>query len=976
MKKRYLSLCLAAVLLIGQIVGTVQPAQASEITEESGQLGQDGKERLQEVLTQVEEQFPKISESEGAVQEEQQEQSPSAPITYELEVDGLEEMKGIWPGETATIKPAVYRCEPGKEPEVETGVQYQFEYEEDACKIWRGETGIEEVITGVPQEGGAFTAERVQNGISFITIRAFLDGKELCYKSMQFQEKDYNVLSIEGEMGKYIEGEYCRDVIFDRENLDESDEYVTFTVNTEKLGGIYGLEWRLPIPGGRYEIIYGENGIVTSSGEFVDESVYEISGENNNTITIDLQALQKEFEKHGKKMMEDGYGQYGLNVVVKAGGREQAAESISLLLYEPKYTLLLSDLKKTREMWINSPLVHEDGKVECFIRDKEYPSGLNISLDIEELKILSQEPEDAGSDVFTVKKEGNDIVLVPENCGQAVLGYQVILPSGQKKVITCERRVIKDKFETHVWSDTGIMWLLPGEGLKLKPEVWYGHCDGKTGTIEWEKIGPESYHVAYKILDENKVIMEPDGTIRAKEGVSDFADIELTYTISLGEGKEYICNVGEQVYITDTYTEVIAKEIVASPGDTIDIVDWEIRKFDSEHKEGAVQEGWNSYYLLPMDGITLNEEKTGFIVNEKALERKWINIPICVQNGLGEEWRGSVVLNVSGNVCQHNFIQKSLTPATCTTEGTQILECSKCGKTKTETIPLTGHKTGIWATTKEPTCTAEGTKTLKCSVCHAGTKTEPIPATGHKAGDWIIMKEPSCIETGIQTQHCASCGIAVETKPIPATGHSFGAWKQTKAPTALKKGTKTRICSKCKAAEKQDIKKLKAKIKLNVKSIPLQVKKSTTAVKVTSMAKGDSIKSWKSNKPKIASVTSKGKITGKKVGTAKIKVTLKSNVSATVTVKVQKKAVTTKKLTVTGKSLKKKKLTLKRKKSVTLKVTRTPVTSTEKITYQSSNKKIATVSKKGKITAKKAGKAKITVKSGKKKVTINVTVKK
>ncbi len=134
---------------------------------------------------------------------------------------------------------------------------------------------------------------------------------------------------------------------------------------------------------------------------------------------------------------------------------------------------------------------------------------------------------------------------------------------------------------------------------------------------------------------------------------------------------------------------------------------------------------------------------------------------------------------------------------------------------------------------------------------------------------------------------CSVCHDGTKTEPIPATGHSFGAWKQTKAPTALKKGTKTRICSNCKAVEKQDIKKLKAKIKLNVKSIPLQVKKSTTAVKVTSKAKGDSIKSWKSNKPKIASVTSKGKITGKKVGTAKIKVTLKSNVSATVTVKVQ-----------------------------------------------------------------------------------------
>ena len=53
----------------------------------------------------------------------------------------------------------------------------------------------------------------------------------------------------------------------------------------------------------------------------------------------------------------------------------------------------------------------------------------------------------------------------------------------------------------------------------------------------------------------------------------------------------------------------------------------------------------------------------------------------------------------------------------------------------------------------------------------------------------------------------------------------------------------------------------------------------------------------------------------------------------------------------------------------------TPKNSQEKVIYKSSNTKAATVTSKGKITAKKAGKAVITITSGKKKITCEVTVK-
>lgn len=163
-------------------------------------------------------------------------------------------------------------------------------------------------------------------------------------------------------------------------------------------------------------------------------------------------------------------------------------------------------------------------------------------------------------------------------------------------------------------------------------------------------------------------------------------------------------------------------------------------------------------------------------------------------------------------------------------------------------------------------------------------------------------------------------------------------------------------------------------VKLNAKSLPLQVKKSTNVLKASGLIAGDKVAKWESSKPSIASVNKKGKIKAKKVGKTVITVTTKKGAKASCTIKVQKKQVKTKKLKVTN--VTKNKITLKPKKSITLKVERTPLTATDKIKYISSKKSVATVSAKGKVTAKKKGKAVITVKSASgKKVKVKITVK-
>ena len=202
--------------------------------------------------------------------------------------------------------------------------------------------------------------------------------------------------------------------------------------------------------------------------------------------------------------------------------------------------------------------------------------------------------------------------------------------------------------------------------------------------------------------------------------------------------------------------------------------------------------------------------------------------------------------------------------------------------------------------------------------------------------------------------------------------HAYGEWKKISDATVFAPEKQERACS-CGAKEIRDYgSALKAIIKVNATTVPLKVKQKTSAFKVTGLAKGDSVQSYKSSNTKIFTVTKSGVLkAGKKTGKATLTITLASGLQKKVTVKVQKKTVTTSKITGLQK-----KVTLKKGKKLTLKPSLTPITSTQKFTYKSSNKKIATVSSKGVIKGKKTGKAKITVKSGKKKYTVTVIVTK
>ena len=162
------------------------------------------------------------------------------------------------------------------------------------------------------------------------------------------------------------------------------------------------------------------------------------------------------------------------------------------------------------------------------------------------------------------------------------------------------------------------------------------------------------------------------------------------------------------------------------------------------------------------------------------------------------------------------------------------------------------------------------------------------------------------------------------------------------------------------------------KASANKKNVEVKKGKSTSSVKIK-VNDGDEIKSWKSSNNKVAKVNKNGKITGVKKGTATITVTTVKGAKVTVKVVVKEVKIPTKKIKVSN--VKKGKLSLKSGKSFGLNVVITPSNSTDAVKYTSSDNKIVTVDKNGKIKAVKKGRAKVTITSGKIKSVITVTVK-
>ena len=135
--------------------------------------------------------------------------------------------------------------------------------------------------------------------------------------------------------------------------------------------------------------------------------------------------------------------------------------------------------------------------------------------------------------------------------------------------------------------------------------------------------------------------------------------------------------------------------------------------------------------------------------------------------------------------------------ATCTQVGTKSRKCTVCGKTETQTIAKTGHKS-VTDKAIPATCTTDGkTEGSHCSVCGAVIKAQDtIKATGHKFGNWTTTKSATCTESGTQIRKCENCG-ATESKSLSAKGHTEVVDKAIPATCTTDGKTEGSHCSVC-----------------------------------------------------------------------------------------------------------------------------------------------------------------------------------
>lgn len=125
--------------------------------------------------------------------------------------------------------------------------------------------------------------------------------------------------------------------------------------------------------------------------------------------------------------------------------------------------------------------------------------------------------------------------------------------------------------------------------------------------------------------------------------------------------------------------------------------------------------------------------------------------------------------------CDHSWQTKSELPATCTTPGMTVQECSKCHALQSlQQTPALGHDWKV-DSTESATCTAPAVDHMKCGRdgCDATKDVEKSPALGHDYA--AVPEKPATCTDGGYSAHdkCKRCEFETFYTQYNATGHDW-----------------------------------------------------------------------------------------------------------------------------------------------------------------------------------------------------------
>ena len=182
-----------------------------------------------------------------------------------------------------------------------------------------------------------------------------------------------------------------------------------------------------------------------------------------------------------------------------------------------------------------------------------------------------------------------------------------------------------------------------------------------------------------------------------------------------------------------------------------------------------------------------------------------INSELGISLQSGKKYSSSLYVIVNGKeywsqpvtftTAHTHYYTATVTAPTCTTKGYTTHTCA-CGNSYVDTYTdALGHAWDNGKVTKQPTEAETGVKTFTCTRC-GETKTETIPKLTHEHSYKAVVTAPTCTEKGYTTYTCA-CGDSYVDSYVLPLGHDWGSGKVTKEPTATENGIKTYICARC-----------------------------------------------------------------------------------------------------------------------------------------------------------------------------------